>query len=63
MTKEASIDVQAFLETDREPIKRSDLYAAMRQVMAHPARSSVGSEKHREPTREELSRDWKMSRR
>ncbi len=62
MAKQSKFSVRVFSETEREPIKRSDLEGALRQVMAHPARSSVGSE-NREPTREELSRGWKMSRR
>ena len=62
MPKQANFSVRVLFEKEREPIKRSDLEAALRQVVAHPARSSVVSQ-YREPSREGLRRGWKMSQR
>lgn len=62
MSERPKIDTKVFFDTEREPVERSDLEAAMRQVMTHPAKSATGSE-NREPTREELNRRWKMTRR
>jgi len=51
-----------FAETERKPVTRRDFEAAMRQVMAHSAKPKVKSE-NRKPTREKLSRKFKISRR
>ena len=57
-----AIDRAAFAETEREPVTRGDVEAALRQVVAHPAKPESKSE-NREPSREELNRRFKMSRR
>ena len=62
MSERPKIDTKVFFDTDREPVERSDLEDAMRQVMAGSTRSATGSE-NREPTREELNRRWKLARR
>ena len=55
MSERPKFDPKAFADTERDPVKRSDLEAAMRQVMTHSTKSATGSE-NREPTREELNR-------
>ncbi len=52
----------AFDETERDPVTRADVEAAVRQVIGHPAKPQDGSE-NREPTREELSHRWRMQHR
>ena len=56
------VDPTAFAETEREPVTRRDFEAVVRQAMAHSAKPEKRSE-NREPTREELSRKFKISRR
>ncbi|MXW86612.1 MAG: hypothetical protein F4103_13215 [Boseongicola sp. SB0673_bin_14] len=62
MAKNAKIDLDAFAETERDPVTRDEFESAMGQMISHPAKPATRSE-NREPTREELSRRWKFSRR
>lgn len=62
MAKSAQIDLDAFDETERDPVTWDKLESAMRQMISHPAKPETRSE-NREPTREELRRRWKFSRR
>ena len=58
----ATPDPAVFAETERDDATMADMEAAMRQVMAHPARPVAKSE-NREPTKEELNQRWKLTRR
>ena len=56
------IDPAAFAETERDPVTRTDVETALRQVMTHAAKPQDGSE-NREPMRKELSQRYRLKRR
>lgn len=60
--KQTQIDLDAFAETERDAVTWDEFESTVRQVISHPAKPETRSE-NREPTREELRRRWKMSRR
>ena len=55
-------NLDAFANTQRDPVTLTDVEAAMRQVMKHPAKPQKGSV-NREPTMEELNLRWRLARR
>lgn len=52
----------AFNQVERDPVTRSDVESALRQVMAHSVKPQTRSE-NREPTVAEISQRWKLGRR
>ena len=52
---------QKFEETERDPVTRTDVETAVRQVMDHPAKPVAKSE-NREPTKHEIRQRWKLER-
>jgi len=59
--KKHKINIDEIKKAKRDPISTTEFESAMRQIMAHSSKPKKKSE-NREPTREEISRRWKLSR-
>lgn len=57
----SQINRDAFAETERDPVSRSEVESAVRQVLGHPAKPEKRSE-NREPSKAEINQRWKMRR-
>ncbi|MYA59458.1 MAG: hypothetical protein F4X40_02715 [Chloroflexi bacterium] len=65
MTKRSDkfkLNSDAFNQVERDPVTRSDVESALRQVLGHPAKPGIRSE-NREPTVAEIGQRWKLERR